>query len=48
MVESGVTVTSGAMIIDTNQLGRNDIYTIYLEHADGVQSKSYTFTLKDL
>lgn len=48
MVESGVTVTSGGMIIDTNQLRRNDIYTIYLEHADGVQSKSYTFTLKDL
>lgn len=48
VVESGVTSTSHRMTIDTSLLRRDDIYTIYLERADGTESKSYTFTLKDM
>lgn len=48
IVESGVTTTSRTMTIDTTQLNRKDLYTIYLERTDGSESKSYTFTLKNL
>lgn len=47
-VETGVTTTSRAMTIDTTTLNRQDIYTIYLERVGGGESKSYTFTLKNL
>lgn len=48
VVESGVQTTSTKMIIDVNKLNRSDLYTIYLEHQDSGESRSYTFTLKDL
>ena len=46
-VESGVTITRGLMRVDTNQLQRDAIYTIYLERR-GVESKSIMFSLKSL
>lgn len=47
-VESGVMTMSRSMIIDTKSLNHNDMYTIYLEHRDSGESRSYTFTIKDL
>ena len=46
-VESGVTITRGLMRVDTNQLQRDAIYTIYLERR-GVESNSIMFSLKSL
>lgn len=47
-VEEGVTKSSRSLKIDTRYLRRDDIYTIYLERDGGVESKSYTFTLKNM
>ena len=46
-VESGVTITKGLMQVDTNQLQRDAIYTIYLERR-GVESRSIMFSLTSL
>lgn len=46
-VETGVSISKGRMVLDTNQLQRNAAYTIYLERK-GVEEKSIMFTLKGL
>ncbi len=48
VVESGVQTTSRTLIIDTKALHPGDLYEIYLESEDSLESKSYTFTLKNL
>lgn len=48
VVESGVSSTAYATTIDTKQLNRKDLYTIYLERKEVGDSRSYTFTLNDL
>ena len=46
-IEDGVTITKGLMRVDTHQLQRDAIYTIYLERR-GVESKSIMFSLKGM
>ncbi len=46
-VETGVSITTGCMVLDTRQLQRDATYTIYLERKD-VEQKSIMFTLKEL
>ena len=46
-IEEGVTITKGLMRVDTHQLQRDAIYTIYLERR-GVESKSIMFSLKGM
>ena len=46
-VETGVSISKGRMVLDTNQLQRDATYTIYLERKD-VEQKSIMFTLKEL
>ena len=46
-VETGVSISKGRMVLDTNQLQRDAAYTIYLERKD-VEQKSIMFTLKEL
>lgn len=48
VVESGVRTTARTLIIDTKALRREDLYEIYLECEDSCESKSYTFTIKNL
>ena len=48
VVDSGVQTTSRTLIIDTKALHPGDLYEIYLESEDSFESKSYTFTLKNL
>lgn len=45
--ETGVSISKGRMVLDTNQLQRDATYTIYLERKD-VEAKSIMFTLKGL
>jgi hypothetical protein len=46
-VETGVSITTGRMVLDTKQMQRDATYTIYLERKD-VEQKSIMFTLKEL
>ena len=46
-VETGVSITMGRMVLDTNKLQRGATYTIYLERKD-VEQKSIMFTLNEL
>lgn len=46
-VETGVSITKGRMVLDTNQLMRGATYTILLDRKD-VEQKSIMFTLKGL
>ena len=46
-VETGVSITMGRMVLDTNQLQCGATYTIYLERKD-VEQKSIMFTLNEL
>lgn len=46
-VESGVSITTGRMVLDTSMLQHGACYTIYLERR-GVESKSVQFTLNEL
>ena len=45
--ETGVSISKGRIVLDTNQLQRDAAYTIYLERKD-VEKKSIMFTLKGL
>jgi hypothetical protein len=45
--EKGVSISKGCMVLDTNQLQRDAVYTIYLVRKD-VEEKSILFTLKGL
>jgi hypothetical protein len=45
--ETGVTISKGRMILDTKQMQRDAVYTIYLVRKD-VEEKSIMFTLKGL
>ena len=46
-VETGVSITTGRMVLDTKLMQRDATYTIYLERKD-VEQKSIMFTLKEL
>lgn len=46
-VDEGITISTGRMLIDTNQLQRGVTYTIYLERKD-VESKSVELCLNNL
>jgi hypothetical protein len=45
--ETGVAISKGRMILDTKQMQRDAVYTIYLVRKD-VEEKSIMFTLKGL
>lgn len=45
--ETGVAISKGRMILDTKQMQRDTVYTIYLVRKD-VEEKSILFTLKGL
>ena len=46
-VETGVTITTGRMIVDTSLLSQGASYTIYLVRPASEESKSIMFTLND-
>lgn len=46
-VETGVTITTGRMIVDTGLLSQGASYTIYLVRPASEESKSIMFTLND-